>query len=384
MHIDSYGYTNNGKYEINEDCLLCRGNVYVLADGLGGYDEGETASVCAVNYVADNYGGCSDEEIDALIKGANSAVYGLGNGACTTVAVLFVDGNRIRFTNVGDSRVYYFRKGKLLTQTKDHSVCQVAVETGTMSQDEIRGSEDRSKLLKVLGRDDEIKPGRQYEPIEIRNGDAFLICSDGFWEYVYETEMEIDFLKSAGAKQWAEYMLRRHIRRSHCDCDNFSLICGIIHAEEAVEAEEISSTVQITQSPKRKSYIGIILAVGVVLIAAALAFAFMSGNFGKTGTDKETTGQTESAGSDTTEAPTTTEETPTVDGETTKEEPTTEDGVTEEVMTSEEITEAAPTFSEEVTEAAPPSGEEVTDDMATGAEEVTEGSENFGVPSLLT
>ncbi|MCM1309237.1 MAG: protein phosphatase 2C domain-containing protein, partial [Butyrivibrio sp.] len=221
MRIDSYSYTNRGKYEINEDSVLCGDNIFAVADGLGGCDGGENASACAVKYLSDNYSGCSEEELEALIAGANSAVFSLGGDSCTTVAAAFTDGKAFRFTNVGDSRVYYFREGRLLMRTKDHSVCQAAVETGTMSEEEIRGSDDRSKLLRVLGRDGEIKPAKILQPDGVCDGDAFIICSDGFWDYVYETEMEIDLLKSGSARQWAEYMLRRHLMRSHCGDDNF-------------------------------------------------------------------------------------------------------------------------------------------------------------------
>ncbi len=308
MYIDSYSYTNCGRYEINEDSVLCAGNVFAVADGLGGRDGGETASACAVDYIRDNYSGCSDGELEALIAGANRAVLGLGNGACTTIAAVFAEGGTIRFTNIGDSRVYYFRSGKLLMRTKDHSVCQAAVEAGSMPEEDIRGNDDRSKLLKVLGNSAEMKTGRLLGPDRIQDGDAFIVCSDGFWEYVYETEMEIDFLKSGDPAQWAEYMLRRHLKRSRCEGDNFSVICGIIHSDEPVEKHT-----EKNETPEgRKSALLPIIIIGAFLIAAALAFAWFinrpdssgptagteqtgteGGSVGETG---ESTGQTEETG----------------------------------------------------------------------------------------
>lgn len=291
MNIDSYSYTNCGKYEINEDSVLCRGNMFAVADGLGGLEGGETASACAVDYLGSNYRGCSDAELEALIAGANKAVFSLGNGACTTIAAAFADGETFRFTNIGDSRVYYFRKGKLLMRTKDHSVCQAAVETGTMPEEEIRESDDRSKLLRVFGKDSEIKCGKLMGPDRVLDGDAFIVCSDGFWEYVYETEMEIDLLKSDSARQWAEYMLRRHLKRSRCEGDNFSVICGIIHSEN--KEEECSGR---TEAPtERKSLLLPIIAVGAFLIASVLVFAFLTGRADRHGENAGTT-QTATAG----------------------------------------------------------------------------------------
>ena len=64
----------------------------------------------------------------------------------------------------------------------------------------------------------------------LRPGDAFLLCSDGFWEHVYQEEMLADLLKAETPKQWAEGMLLRHIRRTPPGNDNFSLIT--VFAEE--------------------------------------------------------------------------------------------------------------------------------------------------------
>ena len=64
---------------------------------------------------------------------------------------------------------------------------------------------------KVLGAEKVLNIKKRYQPIEVHNGDAFLICSDGFWEYVCETEMEADLLKSDSAEVWLKYMLKRHL-----------------------------------------------------------------------------------------------------------------------------------------------------------------------------
>lgn len=279
MYIDSYNYTNRGKYPVNEDSLFCGDNVFVVADGLGGHGSGNVASACAVQYIAENYR--SAQEIPELISGVNTAVRRLDNGSRSTVAAAFVKDGNFYFTNVGDSRVYFFRNGRLLCRTKDHSVCQAAVDSGTMSEDDIRGHEDRSKLLKVLGEKEQLKAS-VYDPIPIRNGDAFLICSDGFWDHVYETEAEIDLLKSDSAKRWGEYMLRRHLKRSRCEDDNFTLICGIIHKEEDA-LPQTYSPVEIPQvvpvkaksgsKPDRRLIIGFV--AGVLICAVICAAGFM-------------------------------------------------------------------------------------------------------------
>ena len=67
-----------------------------------------------------------------------------------------------------------------------------------------------------------------YPAIETEAGDAFLMCSDGFWEYLFETEMEIDLLKSRQPKDWVDFMLLRIVRRLKSESDNFSAIAVMI------------------------------------------------------------------------------------------------------------------------------------------------------------
>lgn len=64
------------------------------------------------------------------------------------------------------------------------------------------------------------------EPVDIEPGDAFLLCTDGFWEYVYETEMEIDLIKSRSPKEWTEYMVKRLLLRPAAERDNFTVLAG--------------------------------------------------------------------------------------------------------------------------------------------------------------
>ena len=67
-----------------------------------------------------------------------------------------------------------------------------------------------------------------YNTINLQPGDAFLLCSDGFWEYVLEEEMEVDLSKAGSAEDWADFMLVRLLNRVHGDYDNYTVVCGIV------------------------------------------------------------------------------------------------------------------------------------------------------------
>ncbi len=269
MIIDSAKYSCPAGHDVNEDSCFCspeRG-IYIVADGLGGHSSGETASLAAIDYFEENCCGCyTDYEITNLLEGANTEVMNKGDGGKTTVAASFIDDGKFIYANVGDSRVYYFRKGKIIAVTKDHSVCQASVDMGMLRPEDIRGNEDRSRLLKVLGSEKVLNIKKHYAPIEIQDGDAFLICSDGFWEYVYETEMEVDLLKSASAEIWLKYMLKRHILRAENKGDNYTAICGIIHADEG----DIVQNAAVMPAANRK--IGAVpIAIGAFAVIAAAA-----------------------------------------------------------------------------------------------------------------
>lgn len=283
MIIDSAKYSCAGGHDINEDSCLCRpeAGIFIVADGLGGHTDGEKASMAAIGYFERSCcGSYTDEEITRLLEEANTEVLNKGDGGKSTVAAAFTENGRFIYANVGDSRVYYFRGGRLIAATKDHSVCQASVDMGMMRPEDIRGHEDRSRLLKVLGEEKVLNIKKRYQPIEVQNGDAFLVCSDGFWEYVYETEMEMDLLKSDSAEVWLKYMLKRHILRAENKGDNYTAICGIIHLEEG-EAPKTSKAVMMgglePDGSRKRSLLLPLTIAGVVLVAAAVCLAIFLG-----------------------------------------------------------------------------------------------------------
>lgn len=273
MIIDSAKYSCAAGHEINEDACLClpEQGIFVVADGLGGHSDGERASTAAVDYFERScHGGYTHEEITRLLEEANTEVLNKGDGGKTTVAAAFTEDGKFIYANVGDSRVYYFRGGRLIAMTRDHSVCQASVDMGMLRQEDIRGNEDRSRLLKVLGSEKVLNIKKRYQPIEVQSGDAFLVCSDGFWEYVYETEMEMDLLKSESADKWLKYMLKRHILRAENKGDNYTAICGIIYPEEQDKVQKPDVPAQKTR--KKNLLFPIVIAAAVIALAAGVMF----------------------------------------------------------------------------------------------------------------
>ena len=228
IHIlsDIGGRANNddtAQMRKKDDCAW----VFV-GDGLGGYAGGQMASeAAAAALMRSTHKGSllTDERLQEAAAQANEAVRQVQaekNGKMkTTMVFLAIEDGRARWMHVGDSRLYHFRGGHLQTQTMDHSVSQMAVLMGEITPREIRFHEDRNRVLRALGGDN-ARPELSHTVMLTGGEDVFLLCTDGFWEYVYEEEMEGTLRRAASPQQWLEEMTVLLRSRTPDDNDNFT------------------------------------------------------------------------------------------------------------------------------------------------------------------
>jgi serine/threonine protein phosphatase PrpC len=139
----------------------------------------------------------------------------------TTLVFLTLEDGQARWMHVGDSRLYHFRSGKLQTQTMDHSVSQMAVLMGDITPQEIRFHEDRNRVLRALGGDN-AKADLSPILVTVQEEDVFLLCTDGFWEYVYEPEMEDLLQKAKDPQDWLKQMETILLSRVSGENDNYT------------------------------------------------------------------------------------------------------------------------------------------------------------------
>lgn len=221
----------------NEDFLDYRAlkdaGCWALADGLGGHLGGEIASRLAVDAAIASFEAdpsITGEALNAHVEKANRAVVDRQRiepeltHMRTTLVLLIASTEAAMWAHAGDSRLYWFRKGKVLEQTRDDSVPQRLADAGEITSDQIRFHEDRSRLLNSVGARDEIVRSNRAMPGAPEAGDAFLLASDGFWESVTEPEMENDFSVTASSEEWIRKMESRVKERASADHDNYSAI----------------------------------------------------------------------------------------------------------------------------------------------------------------
>lgn len=218
-------YTDIGGRAVNEDCaryVETGGGALCLAvcDGLGGHGGGSVASRTAAELVCSLYAEGAD--LAALTQEAHRAVRARQSGGCammSTIALLAVEGRLARWAHVGDTRLYRFLDGKLVFQSRDHSASQAAVLLGEITPEQIRFHPSRSRVLRALGQEGELRVEQGSARLEAGQN-AFLLCTDGFWEYVYENEMAETLRRSSSPQEWLERMRRYIAARAPRDNDN--------------------------------------------------------------------------------------------------------------------------------------------------------------------
>lgn len=229
--ILTYSLSDKGGKQINDDTAAIfrnGGNVRVfVGDGLGGYAGGKQASEAAAKALKAACRGNmhTDAQLIQAAADANRAVFDLqkrtGGKMKTTMVFLSLEKDTARWMHVGDTRLYIFKDGVRVFQTADHSVSYMAVLMGEITMDQIRFHEDRNRVLRALGGEN-AKPELS-APRTLEDGEyTFLMCTDGFWEYVKEDEMERTLAESKTPEEWILAMEKILLTRVTTDNDNYT------------------------------------------------------------------------------------------------------------------------------------------------------------------
>ena len=193
-YINAAGATHIGQVrQTNQDNFASRSGIHVLADGMGGHQGGEVASLEATSTILES--GKIDSVADMVksVSKANQAIIkrakkdetlsGMGTTVCVLTEISGSDGGRkIGIANVGDSRVYRLGGSELTQVTLDHSLVADLVRAGELTQEEASRHPQRNILTRALGiEQDLVIDTWELTPVA---GDRYLLCSDGLFNEI--------------------------------------------------------------------------------------------------------------------------------------------------------------------------------------------------------
>jgi serine/threonine protein phosphatase PrpC len=216
--LQSASLTDPGRVrDHNEDCIESRPDIglYVLADGMGGYNAGEVASGMATSLIADGLQetwnardvarvgrddakAMSERLIRDQIARANSAIFttSQNNPECagmgTTLVVALFHDNFMTVAHIGDSRLYRLRGDSMEQVTRDHSLLQEQLDSGLITPEEAKLSQNKNLVTRALGIDPTVEP--EVHVYETQPDDTYLLCSDGLSDMVEDEEIRLTLI----------------------------------------------------------------------------------------------------------------------------------------------------------------------------------------------
>jgi protein phosphatase len=190
------GRTDVGRQRTaNEDSLVVRPPLFAVADGMGGAKAGEVASAVAVEAVetARDSGEPVEAQLAGIVRDANRRIYDLAvadesrRGMGTTLTLAKLHGDDVSLAHVGDSRAYRMRDGELSQLTRDHSLVAELERSGQITAEAAEHHPQRSIITRALGPEPDVEVDTY--TLTGRDGDVFLICSDGLTSMISDDEV---------------------------------------------------------------------------------------------------------------------------------------------------------------------------------------------------
>ena len=244
----------------DEEITREKGYLLLVADGMGGHKAGEVASRMAVETISQEYfkqngnNGNIEKNLSKAFAAANKKIFELAaknkayQGMGTTCTAFVVLGESVYYAHAGDSRGYFIKKDAILRVTEDHTYVQELVNKGEISSQEADTHPKRNILTNAMGTRPEIRIDTGKCDWSFAIDDKLLLCSDGLYDYITETEMR-EILNERPIHDAAEYMIQETKKRG--GHDNITVVL----AEKIVEpADAPAKETRDFDLPQTKEY----------------------------------------------------------------------------------------------------------------------------------
>ncbi len=239
MHIEVASRSEVGQRSHNEDDLRCGTSgtqVYaILSDGAGGHSNGAMASdivVRTATVLLQRATVFNPAVLEAAIEEANDVLNQGQHGLTShqrmhaTVVALWIearDGLAL-WAHVGDSRLYRVRQGRAEQLTTDDSVVQHMVNAGFIRPEEAKHHPRKNQLLAAMGSEETPNVHVTRQPVDLLEGDAFLLCSDGWWDQLENADLEYTLSRAFTPAQWLDQMADLVAQRQVPNQDNYTAV----------------------------------------------------------------------------------------------------------------------------------------------------------------
>lgn len=270
---DSYGKFPEDDLDLYSD----QGQLFIVADGVGGHSDGKQASSMAVEVIGNIFSSDGSSNKALLLKNsiekANKEIFARSSSAdiltrmATTCSALLLKGNTGMIGHVGDSRIYKIESGHIELLTTDHTQLQEFINKGILSEKETESNPAKSILVRAVGIDEKVKVDI-IDNIELRDGQYFILCSDGLAEVTSGELLKIvpDNSPEDSCKKLLSLALERGGK------DNITVfVIKITSINNALSNNPLHQS-----SVNNKKSISGILIASILLLLIILSFAFRS------------------------------------------------------------------------------------------------------------
>jgi PPM family protein phosphatase len=207
----------------------------IVADGVGGLTHGSEASRSAVSTFLQAYRQKSPHEsiqnaLSRALRSANQAVLEVasepsGERAGTTLAAAVLHNGTLHWISAGDSRIYLLHDGNLTRVTTDHTFARHLDEQmaqGMISREEAQSNSERGSITSYLGQPEPKELDRNTRPLAVQAGDSIIVCSDGFYRALDDSEIVGAFQN--GLQQGCEWLVNQAVGKDRKNQDNMTVI----------------------------------------------------------------------------------------------------------------------------------------------------------------
>lgn len=261
-------------YNPRPETLKSKGQLLIVADGVGGAQSGSEASQWAIRRAVERYyelpGPNLGEDLRTSVAHANASLTqyiqstGMRDSGCTMTAAV-IHNSDLYVANVGDSRVYLIRGGQIFQQTLDHTLTQQKLARGLIRPDQVALDSDSNVLTRSLGAVPVVEVDL-FGPIGLQPGDIVLLCSDGLTDMVSEADI-VRIASGAPPRRAAERLIA--LANKNGGLDNVSAVL----ARMGGGAAKSHASVPAAPFPTKT----VLIVLGALLALAIMALGVFAG-----------------------------------------------------------------------------------------------------------